>query len=52
MDSNGSPEPTFDTDQDWTCFLTILPVRMVVEEVDEGVNGKVNAENKAEGVNE
>lgn len=37
MASNGSPEPTYNTDQDCTCFLTTLPARIEVEELDEGV---------------
>ena len=49
MVSSRSPEPTYNTDQDYTCFLTTLPVRIEVEELDEGVNSKVNAEYKAGG---
>jgi hypothetical protein len=49
MVSNGSPEPTYDTGRDCTCFLTKLPARIEVEVLYEGVNGKVNAEDKAGG---
>lgn len=56
MDINGSPEPTFDTDDDCTYFLAVLLARTEVEEVTKGISGEAKAENKAiglgEGVNE
>lgn len=60
MDINGSPEPTFDTDEDCTYFLTVLLATTEVEEVtkaaNEGINSEAKAKNKAigqgEGVNE
>ena len=38
MADNGSPDPIFDTDQDFTCFLTTLPAHLKVG------NGESNGE--------
>jgi ATP-dependent DNA helicase RecG len=45
MADNGSPDPIFDTDKDFTCFLTTLPAHLVIanQESNQESNGAVQS---------